>query len=241
MTFDDNQEYSRLEAMQIAKEQALIRENAANYVRDGLQIPDGLVLKYDKALRSKLCVGRSTCDSEAASAAAPVAAPVAAPAAAPPAAPTAFASAVPLAAPQPLPITVPTSTAAAPAAPAARAEPTKCAWLTTTGAEPFVSLVSRIPHGISLNGPGVQAPLYPPQPAMSWSWSGTRFAQASGSPMVFAVAASSVPRHLSSLGLAYREGPLLWAVPLCPRAPDQPVAMARSQPPGEIAEKVSSL
>lgn len=58
MTFDDtHKQYSRLEAMRVAKEQASIREKAADYVRDGKQIPDELVLKYNKALRSKLCVG----------------------------------------------------------------------------------------------------------------------------------------------------------------------------------------
>jgi len=59
MTFDDtHKQYSRLEAMRVAKEQASIREKAADYVRDGKQVPDELVRKYNKALRSKLRTGR---------------------------------------------------------------------------------------------------------------------------------------------------------------------------------------
>lgn len=65
MTFDDtHKQYSRLEAMRVAKEQASIREKAADYVRDGKQVPDELVRKYNKALRSKLRTGRvSNCDA----------------------------------------------------------------------------------------------------------------------------------------------------------------------------------
>lgn len=46
--------------MRVAKEQASIREKAADYVRDGKQVPDELVRKYNKALRSKLCTGRTS-------------------------------------------------------------------------------------------------------------------------------------------------------------------------------------
>lgn len=55
MTFDDtHKKYTRLEAMKVAKEQASIREKAADYTRDGRQVPDELVRKYNKALRQKL-------------------------------------------------------------------------------------------------------------------------------------------------------------------------------------------
>lgn len=55
MTFDDtHKKYSRLEAMKVAKEQANIREKAADYTKEGRQVPDDLVRKYNKALRQKL-------------------------------------------------------------------------------------------------------------------------------------------------------------------------------------------
>ncbi|CAE7330550.1 PHO91, partial [Symbiodinium pilosum] len=55
MTFDDkHKQYSRLEAMKVAKEQACIREQAADYLLDGKQVPDDLVRRYNKALRSKI-------------------------------------------------------------------------------------------------------------------------------------------------------------------------------------------
>lgn len=60
MTFDDgHKKYSRLEAMRVAKEQALIREQAADYAKEGRQVPDDLVRKYNKALRQKLRVVKS--------------------------------------------------------------------------------------------------------------------------------------------------------------------------------------
>uniref|UniRef100_A0A7S4PYU0 Uncharacterized protein n=1 Tax=Alexandrium monilatum TaxID=311494 RepID=A0A7S4PYU0_9DINO len=60
MTFDDtHKKYTRLEAMKVAKEQANLREKAADYTRDGKQVPDELVRKYNKALRQKLRHGRA--------------------------------------------------------------------------------------------------------------------------------------------------------------------------------------
>lgn len=51
MTFDDtHKSYTRLEAMKIAKEQASIREKAADYTREGRQVPDDLMKKYNKTL-----------------------------------------------------------------------------------------------------------------------------------------------------------------------------------------------
>jgi len=55
MTFDDShQKYTRLEAMRVAKEQASIREKAADYTREGQQVPDELVKKYNRVIRQKL-------------------------------------------------------------------------------------------------------------------------------------------------------------------------------------------
>jgi len=64
MTFDDtHKKYTRLEAMKVAKEQASIREKAADYTKDGKEVPDELVRKYNKALRQKLRHGRAREDS----------------------------------------------------------------------------------------------------------------------------------------------------------------------------------
>jgi len=64
MTFDDtHKKYTRLEAMKVAKEQASIREKAADYTKDGKEVPDDLVRKYNKALRQKLRGGRAREDS----------------------------------------------------------------------------------------------------------------------------------------------------------------------------------
>jgi len=55
MTFDDtDKKYTRLEAMRVAKEQANIREKAADYTKEGRQVPGDLVKKYNKTLRQKL-------------------------------------------------------------------------------------------------------------------------------------------------------------------------------------------
>lgn len=52
---DDNQVYSRLEAMKVAKEQALVREQAAEYVKDGAFVPESaLMAKYQKQIDIKL-------------------------------------------------------------------------------------------------------------------------------------------------------------------------------------------
>lgn len=59
MTFDDtHKKYSRLEAMRVAKEQAKIREQAADYIKEGREVPDDLVNKYKKALRNKVRAGK---------------------------------------------------------------------------------------------------------------------------------------------------------------------------------------
>jgi len=65
MTFDDtHKQYTRLEAMKVAKEQASIREKAADYTRDGKQVPEDLVRKYNKVLRQKLRHAKSKEDNE---------------------------------------------------------------------------------------------------------------------------------------------------------------------------------
>lgn len=52
---DGNKVYSRLEAMKVAKEQALVRERAADYVKDGMQVPQyELMSKYKKTISQKL-------------------------------------------------------------------------------------------------------------------------------------------------------------------------------------------
>jgi hypothetical protein len=62
MTFDDTDErYSRLEAMKVAKEQALIREQAANLAKQGKQYsPDTFMQKYTKTLKQRLRNYRSS-------------------------------------------------------------------------------------------------------------------------------------------------------------------------------------
>lgn len=54
---DQHKMYSRLEAMKVAKEQAMVREKAADYVKDGRQIPNDLMSKYKKTLQQKLDPG----------------------------------------------------------------------------------------------------------------------------------------------------------------------------------------
>lgn len=52
---DSHKAYGRLEAMKVAKEQALVREMAADYVRDGVEVPQReLMLKYKKVISQKL-------------------------------------------------------------------------------------------------------------------------------------------------------------------------------------------
>lgn len=55
LSFNDTHKvYSRLEAMKVAKEQALVREKAATYVKDGRDVPHELFTKYKKNLKIKL-------------------------------------------------------------------------------------------------------------------------------------------------------------------------------------------
>jgi len=51
---DEGNRYSRLDAMKVAKEQAIFREKAANYTNDGQQVPMELREKYDKTMEIKL-------------------------------------------------------------------------------------------------------------------------------------------------------------------------------------------
>jgi len=52
---DGNKMYSRLEAMKVAKEQAAVRERAADYVKDGMMVPQyELMEKYKKTISQKL-------------------------------------------------------------------------------------------------------------------------------------------------------------------------------------------
>jgi len=51
---DHHKVYSRLEAMKVAKEQALVREKHADYVKEGKQAPEDLMHKYRKTLKQKL-------------------------------------------------------------------------------------------------------------------------------------------------------------------------------------------
>jgi len=76
--------YSRLEAMKVAKEQALVREKAAEYARGGMLVPqDELMNKYNKTISQKLGEKRQRAapreQAPAEQAEAPVAAPVVAP------------------------------------------------------------------------------------------------------------------------------------------------------------------
>jgi len=55
MSFHDTHKvYSRLEAMKVAKEQALVRERAADYTKDGREVPRELLSKYKKQIALKL-------------------------------------------------------------------------------------------------------------------------------------------------------------------------------------------
>eukprot|EP00929_Paragymnodinium_shiwhaense_P080627 TRINITY_DN42061_c0_g2_i4.p2 TRINITY_DN42061_c0_g2~~TRINITY_DN42061_c0_g2_i4.p2 ORF type:complete len:421 (-),score=90.91 TRINITY_DN42061_c0_g2_i4:181-1443(-) len=52
MSFDDQHKmYSRLEAMRVAKEQAEVRERAADFVREGREVPRDLMTGYQKTVR----------------------------------------------------------------------------------------------------------------------------------------------------------------------------------------------
>eukprot|EP00746_Dinoflagellata_sp_MGD_P088939 gnl/MRDRNA2_/MRDRNA2_35142_c0_seq1.p1 gnl/MRDRNA2_/MRDRNA2_35142_c0~~gnl/MRDRNA2_/MRDRNA2_35142_c0_seq1.p1 ORF type:complete len:494 (+),score=78.79 gnl/MRDRNA2_/MRDRNA2_35142_c0_seq1:143-1624(+) len=55
MSFGDQHKvYTRLEAMKVAKEQALVRETHADYVKEGRHAPNDLMDKYKKTLSQKL-------------------------------------------------------------------------------------------------------------------------------------------------------------------------------------------
>lgn len=51
---DQHKVYSRLEAMKVAKEQAVFRERAADLVKDGREVPPDLMIKYKKTIDQKL-------------------------------------------------------------------------------------------------------------------------------------------------------------------------------------------
>jgi len=72
-----HKEVSRLEAMKIAKEQALVREMAAEYAKDGQHVPESaLIERYKKTIDKKLGPHGSR-QTKAPTVAAPAAAPVA--------------------------------------------------------------------------------------------------------------------------------------------------------------------
>lgn len=55
MSFGDQHKvYTRLEAMKVAKEQALVRETHADYLKDGRSAPNDLMDKYKKTISQKL-------------------------------------------------------------------------------------------------------------------------------------------------------------------------------------------
>jgi hypothetical protein len=51
---DGGNRFNRLDAMRIAKEQAKVREEAANYVNQGQEVPADLLDKYEKTIEMKL-------------------------------------------------------------------------------------------------------------------------------------------------------------------------------------------
>jgi len=103
---NDNRAYSRLEAMKVAKEQAAVREKAAEYAANGMEVPQHeLMSKYSKTMAQKL--GDQRQQRPRPQAEAPVAAPVSAPPTLPippvDATPTASPGASPSASPAPSP------------------------------------------------------------------------------------------------------------------------------------------
>lgn len=55
MSFHDQHKvYTRLEAMKVAKEQAAFREKHADYLKEGAEVPDDLMMKYKKTIQQKL-------------------------------------------------------------------------------------------------------------------------------------------------------------------------------------------
>lgn len=61
---DQHKMYSRLEAMKVAKEQALTREKAADYIKEGRDVPRELLSKYKKTIQQKLDPGRRRSEAE---------------------------------------------------------------------------------------------------------------------------------------------------------------------------------
>ena len=51
---DTHKVYSRLEAMKVAKEQALTREKAAQLVKEGREVPQDIMVRYKKTIQQKL-------------------------------------------------------------------------------------------------------------------------------------------------------------------------------------------
>lgn len=162
MTFDDtNKKYTRLEAMKVAKEQASIREKAADYTKEGRLVPDELVRRYNKALRQKLSQARARAAQDSPSLRHGRSEP---PAPREPVPATAEPSGVQQQQPAPAPANV-------------EAE--------SLCAAPTVALMAH--RGISLNGlPSCmhpqQAALGPFSVGISRSWSGTNMPASGGSP-----------------------------------------------------------
>lgn len=64
MTFEDvGVQYSRLEAMKVAKEQAIFREHAAQCVLSGQSVPKDMLAKYEKVIDTKLGKSRQGYDN----------------------------------------------------------------------------------------------------------------------------------------------------------------------------------
>lgn len=194
MTFDDtHKKYSRLEAMRVAKEQASIREKAADYVRDGKQVPDELVRKYNKALRMRLRPGRISV-SEVVS---------------------------PEASPQKEPVQCPNQPTPS-ASTIAAAPHSKGSSLTTLAAHPHESmpLMALITHrGISLNGlPSYSGPAI----TRSWSGTAfapngisqvpnhpaATLISTSGSPVVTAMATHAAPAPMAVIAQTSSQAPI---------------------------------
>lgn len=55
---DTHKVYSRLEAMKVAKEQALVREKAAGFTKDGKDVPTDIIHRYKKSIQQKLGLPR---------------------------------------------------------------------------------------------------------------------------------------------------------------------------------------
>mmetsp|Transcript_135326 Transcript_135326/g.270003 ORF Transcript_135326/g.270003 Transcript_135326/m.270003 type:complete len:1016 (-) Transcript_135326:220-3267(-) len=55
---DTHKVYSRLEAMKVAKEQALVREKAANFTKEGKDVPQDIMQRYKKSIQQKLGLPR---------------------------------------------------------------------------------------------------------------------------------------------------------------------------------------